>query len=65
MNKLCPLGPAGVGRIVNLFFGPACFPSCNYTKAHLLTTRYAGGGTAFGSRALSEGDAAPAGACQE
>lgn len=25
----------------------------------------AGGGTAFGSRALSEGDAAPAGACRE
>jgi len=35
MNKLCPLGPAGVGRIVNLFFGPACFPSCNYTKGAL------------------------------
>jgi len=27
--------------------------------------RYAGGGTAFGSCALSEGDAAPAGACRE
>ena len=36
MNKLCPLGPAGVGRIVNLFFGPAWVPSCNYTKGALI-----------------------------
>ena len=36
MNKLCPLGPAGVGRIVNLFFGPAWVPSCNYTKHQLI-----------------------------
>ena len=55
MNKLCPLGPAGVGRIVNLFFGPACFPSCNYTKSALTHHPQAGGGTACGSRALSEG----------
>lgn len=27
-------------------------------RAHILTTSYAGGGPAFGSRALSEGDAA-------
>ena len=36
MNKLCPLGPADVGRIVNLFFSPACFPSCNYTNGALI-----------------------------
>ena len=34
-------------------------------KAHLLTTRCAGGGMACGHRALSEGDAAPAGSCRE
>jgi len=48
MNKLCPLGPAGVGRIVNLFFSPACFPSCNYTKSALTHHRPgASGGTAW------------------
>ena len=37
----------------------------NHIRAHLLTTRYAGGGMAFGHRALCEADAAPAGACRE
>ena len=58
MNKPCPLGPAGVGRVVNLFSGPAWVPSCNYTKSALTHHPQAGGGTAFGSRALSEGDCA-------
>ena len=33
-------------------------PFFSLRRAHLLTTRYAGGGMAFGHRALSEGDCA-------
>ena len=49
-------------RSVPVRRGAPLFPA---RRAHLLTTRCAGGGTAYGSRALSEGDAAPAGACRE
>ena len=40
-------------RSVPVRRGAPLFPA---RRAHLLTTRYAGGGTACGSRALSEGD---------
>ena len=42
--------------------GRSAFPG---PKGALTHHPQAGGGTAFGSRALSEGDAAPAGACRE
>ena len=59
----------GITMIVTGRLGKPERPSFLSRRAHLLTTRIAGGGMACSQRALSEGDAAPSGAysqcCQD